>query len=103
MNVLRSLGIAALASAAVVGFAYATRPAPAASLRAPAAADKDVVEIAMAAGNFTTLTAALKAAGWVDQLKGKGPFTVFSPTDEAFRKLPPGTVETWLKPENHDK
>src|SRR5205814_5763885 len=64
---------------------------------------KDIVETAMAAGNFKTLTAALKAAGLVDTLKGAGPFTVFAPTDEAFAKLPAGTVEDLLKPENKDK
>lgn len=64
---------------------------------------KDIVDTAVAAGNFTTLAAALKAAGLVDTLKGAGPFTVFAPTDDAFAKLPAGTVEDLLKPENHDK
>ncbi len=64
---------------------------------------QDIVDTAVAAGNFKTLAAALKAAGLVDTLKGKGPFTVFAPTDEAFAKLPAGTVEDLLKPENHDK
>ena len=59
--------------------------------------------IALAAGQFNTLAAALKAAGLVETLKGKGPFTVLAPTDEAFAKLPAGTVETLLKPENKDK
>ncbi|MCX7351527.1 MAG: fasciclin domain-containing protein [Alphaproteobacteria bacterium] len=63
----------------------------------------DVVDTAIAAGNFKTLVAAVQAAGLVDTLKGKGPFTVFAPTDEAFAKLPAGTVETLLKPENKDK
>jgi len=66
-------------------------------------AKKDVVETAVAAGNFKTLAAALQAAGLVDTLKGAGPFTVFAPTDEAFAKLPAGTVDDLLKPENHDK
>ena len=57
----------------------------------------------MAAGQFKTLAAALKAAGLVDTLKGAGPFTVFAPTDEAFAKLPKGTVEELLKPENKAK
>ena len=61
---------------------------------------KDIVDTAVAAGNFKTLVAAVKAAGLVDTLKGKGPFTVFAPTDEAFAKLPAGTVEKLLKPEN---
>src|SRR4051794_19171041 len=67
------------------------------------AADKDIVDTAVAAGSFKTLAAALKAAGLVDTLKGKGPFTVFAPTDEAFAKLPAGTVENLLKPENKAK
>ncbi len=63
-------------------------------------ADGNIVEVALGAGNFKTLAAALKAAGLVEALQGKGPFTVFAPTDEAFAKLPPGTVENLLKPEN---
>jgi len=54
-------------------------------------------------GNFNTLVAAVKAAGLVHTLKGPGPFTVFAPTDEAFAKLPPGTLESLLKPENKAK
>ena len=65
--------------------------------------DKDIVETAMAAGSFTTLTKALKAADLVDTLKGQGPFTVFAPTDEAFAKLPAGTLNDLLKPENKQK
>ena len=60
----------------------------------------DIVETAVAAGSFNTLVTAVKAAGLVDTLKGPGPFTVFAPTDEAFAKLPGGTVENLLKPEN---
>ena len=67
------------------------------------AAKKDVVDTAVAAGKFNTLAAALKAAGLIDTLKGDGPFTVFAPTDEAFAKLPAGTVESLLKPENKEK
>lgn len=59
----------------------------------------DIVDTAVA-GHFTTLVAAVKAAGLVETLKGPGPFTVFAPTDEAFAKLPPGTLENLLKPEN---
>lgn len=66
-------------------------------------ADKDIVDTAVAAGSFKTLAAALKAAGLVDVLKGEGPFTVFAPTDEAFAKLPAGTVESLLLPENKEK
>ncbi len=64
---------------------------------------KDIVDTAVANGSFKTLAAALEAAGLVDALKGDGPFTVFAPTDEAFAKLPEGTVETLLKPENKDQ
>ena len=73
-------------------------------LSAPAfAGEKDIVDTAVGAGNFTTLAAALTAAGLVDTLKGAGPFTVFAPTDAAFAALPAGTVEDLLKPENKDK
>jgi uncharacterized surface protein with fasciclin (FAS1) repeats len=67
------------------------------------AAEKDIVDTAVAAGQFKTLASALDAAGLVDTLKGDGPFTVFAPTDEAFSKLPPGTLEDLLKPENKDQ
>lgn len=70
---------------------------------APARAADDIVDTAVKAGSFKTLVAAVQAAGLVDTLKGKGPFTVFAPTDEAFAKLPKGTVETLLKPENKKK
>ena len=63
----------------------------------------DIVDTAVAAGQFTTLAAALDAAGLVETLKGDGPFTVFAPTDAAFAALPAGTVEDLLKPENKDK
>lgn len=64
---------------------------------------KDIVEVAAEAGTFKTLLAAAQAADLVDALKGEGPLTVFAPTDEAFAKLPEGTVETLLKPENKEK
>lgn len=76
------------------------------ALSAPAFADghgKDIVDTAVAAGSFTTLVAAVEAAGLVETLKGAGPFTVFAPTDEAFAALPAGTVENLLKPENKDQ
>lgn len=63
----------------------------------------DIVDTAVSAGNFETLVAAVKAAGLAETLKGEGPFTVFAPTDEAFAKLPAGTLEDLLKPENKDK
>jgi len=68
-------------------------------VKAPA----DIVDTAVAAGSFNTLATALKAAGLVETLKGPGPFTVFAPTDEAFAKLPAGTLESLLKPENKAK
>ncbi len=73
------------------------------SSNASAGSKKDIVDTAVAAGDFKTLAAALNAAGLVDTLKGAGPFTVFAPTDAAFAKLPAGTVEDLLKPENKEK
>lgn len=67
------------------------------------AGQKDIVDTAVGAGSFTTLVAAVQAAGLVDTLKGDGPFTVFAPTDEAFAALPEGTVESLLLPENKDQ
>ena len=64
---------------------------------------KDIVDTAVEAGSFSTLVAAVQAAGLVDTLKGDGPFTVFAPTDDAFAALPEGTVEELLKPENKDQ
>ena len=77
----------------------------AALLSAPAFAgdSKDIVATAQEAGAFSTLIAAVEAAGLVETLQGDGPFTVFAPTDEAFAALPEGTVETLLKPENKDQ
>ena len=63
----------------------------------------DIIDVAVSAGQFSTLAAALDAAGLIGTLKGEGPFTVFAPTDEAFAKLPAGTVEMLLKPENKDQ
>ena len=73
------------------------------TLRAEQSAPKDIVDTAVAAGSFKTLAAALDAAGLVGTLKGAGPFTVFAPTDAAFAKLPAGTVDDLLKPENREK
>ncbi len=83
---------------AVAGAADSTHAAINDSLK-PA----DIVDTAVSAGQFKTLAAALEAAGLVDALKGAGPFTVFAPTDEAFAKLPAGTVESLLRPENKEK
>ena len=81
----------------------ATATATATATAAEAAAEKDIVDTAVATGQFKTLAAALKAAGLVDTLKGAGPFTVFAPSDAAFAKLPAGTVQDLLKPENKQK
>ncbi|MBD7988303.1 fasciclin domain-containing protein [Luteimonas sp. Sa2BVA3] len=90
-----AIGLAApLAHAAPSGDAAASKPAQ---------AKADIVDTAVAAGQFGTLAAALKAAGLVDTLKGPGPFTVFAPTDAAFAALPAGTVESLLKPENREQ
>jgi len=67
------------------------------------AQEKDIVDTAVAAGSFKTLATALQAAGLVETLKGPGPFTVFAPTDDAFAKLPKGTLEDLLKPKNKEK
>jgi uncharacterized surface protein with fasciclin (FAS1) repeats len=100
-----SLGVARLRSllplAALLTGALAFQGAHAYEAKAKASAD--IVDTAVAAGSFTTLATALKAAGLVETLKGPGPFTVFAPTDEAFAKLPAGTLESLLKPENKAK
>ena len=90
--------LAAAAAVAFVAFTFAAS-APAASANNTA----DIVDTAVGAGQFKTLAAALEAAGLIEALKGQGPFTVFAPTDEAFARLPAGTVEELLKPENKEK
>lgn len=95
-SVLRTVAVASiLASTAVV--AEAKNPMVGG---APMYANKNIVENAVNSKDHTTLVAAVKAAGLVETLEGKGPFTVFAPTNEAFAALPKGTVETLLKPEN---
>lgn len=86
-----------LALVLLAGLALGSQARAGAHAGAPAA---DIVDTAVAAGSFTTLAAALQAAGLVDALKGPGPFTVFAPTDAAFAKLPAGTLDDLLKPEN---
>jgi|SRR5271157_162920 len=83
----------------IAGLAVAAMFCTSLGFSAPAA-KSDIVDTAVAAGSFKTLAAALKAADLIDALKGEGPFTVFAPTDEAFNKLPAGTVEDLLKPGN---
>ncbi|NBV46085.1 MAG: fasciclin domain-containing protein [Planctomycetia bacterium] len=99
---IRAIGFAqvtAVVMAVACGTSLAAEPVRQVALRQTA----DIVDTAVAAGTFKTLAAAVGAAGLVDTLKGDGPFTVFAPTDEAFKKLPAGTVETLLKPENKEK
>jgi uncharacterized surface protein with fasciclin (FAS1) repeats len=88
---------------AAVGCGLMSSATPEARAAAPQQNKSDIVDTAASAGQFNTLVAAVKAAGLVDTLKGEGPFTVFAPTDEAFAKLPSGTVENLLKPENKEK
>ena len=100
----RLIALGTLSLGLVGGLAVAsTYASPATAAPAEKAAGKDIVDTAVSAGSFNTLAAALKAAGLVETLKGDGPFTVFAPTDEAFAKLPAGTIETLLKPENKEK
>ena len=95
--------VASLALGAwTLGNAYADQQSNSRSQQA-AQQEKDIVDTAVAAGQFKTLAAALKAGGLVETLKGEGPFTVFAPTDAAFAELPAGTVEDLLKPENKEK
>jgi uncharacterized surface protein with fasciclin (FAS1) repeats len=91
----REIGNTLVVAAAALGLAVGI-----ANVRA---AGNDIVDTAVSAGQFNTLAAALGAAGLVETLKGPGPFTVFAPTDDAFAKLPAGTVENLLKPENKDQ
>lgn len=95
MKKIRNLTIAALA--------FAATAMPLAHASDKSSTPGDIVAVASGAGSFNTLVAAVKAAGLVETLQGTGPFTVFAPTDEAFAKLPKGTVEDLLKPENKEK
>jgi uncharacterized surface protein with fasciclin (FAS1) repeats len=93
VHVKTTLSLTSLALAGAIALATPVR----------AQQPKDIVDTAVSAGSFKTLVKALTAAGLVDTLKGPGPFTVFAPTDEAFAKLPAGTLENLLKPENKEK
>ncbi len=105
----RLLTLSLLGLGTVSGLACSNGQESASSTAGPMAADAsvagkmDIVDTAVAAGQFKTLATALKAAGLIDTLKGPGPFTVFAPTDAAFAKLPEGTVAELLKPENKEK
>jgi uncharacterized surface protein with fasciclin (FAS1) repeats len=109
MNLSKGLALIAL-TGLVAARAPAAMPQDHCGTKVAAAAgspsapeDKDIVDVAVASGKFNTLVAAVKAAGLADALKGPGPFTVFAPTDAAFARLPKGTVEDLLKPENKAK
>ncbi len=95
----RTLAIVLLALAATSALAGSKNPMVGGQEMYPT---KDIIDNAVNSADHTTLVAAVKAAGLVDTLKGPGPFTVFAPTNEAFAKLPAGTVDTLLKPENKD-
>jgi uncharacterized surface protein with fasciclin (FAS1) repeats len=109
METVMSKRFALLAGAAILAFAAAAAPAPVLAQMsektvtvggAPMYPSKNIVQNAVNSKDHTTLVAAVKAAGLVDTLEGAGPFTVFAPTNAAFAKLPAGTVDTLLKPEN---
>jgi uncharacterized surface protein with fasciclin (FAS1) repeats len=109
METLMSKRFALFASAALIAFAAAGVPAPLLAQMAektvnvggaPMYPSKNIIQNAVNSKDHTTLVAAVKTAGLVDTLSGPGPFTVFAPTNEAFAKLPPGTVDNLLKPEN---
>ena len=101
MNLYAFLGAGALVAAALPALPTAGEGTCSSTTSVAYAGEgKDIVATAVEAGRFKTLAAALQAAGLVGALQGEGPFTVFAPTDEAFAKLPEGTVETLLKPEN---
>jgi uncharacterized surface protein with fasciclin (FAS1) repeats len=103
MRVLFNAAVAGSLLFAASSVSWAGDCSSATAFTTPRAETKDIVDTAVSAGSFKTLAAALKAADLVDTLKGKGPFTVFAPTDEAFAKLPAGTLEWLLKPENKEK
>lgn len=101
MTLMLSIGLSTfIAACPVAQCGSSSSHADHTTVQASNTAPRDIVETAVAAGNFTTLAAALQAAGLVDALRGEGPFTVFAPTDDAFAALPGGTVESLLKPEN---
>jgi len=97
----RKLAVLLLTLVAIVGSALAGDKTPIVGGQ-PMYPTKDIIDNAVNSADHTTLVAAVKAAGLVDTLKGPGPFTVFAPTNEAFAKLPAGTVDTLLKPENKE-
>lgn len=96
----KSFGLIALSTMLIAGVAYAKNPMVGGAAMYE---NKNIIENAVNSKDHTTLVAAVKAAGLVETLSGKGPFTVFAPTNKAFAALPKGTVDTLLKPENKDK
>src|SRR5271166_6055001 len=96
----RNAVLLAVLALACAGFSFAQNPMVGGHDMSPM---KNIIQNAVNSDDHTTLVAAVKAAGLVDTLEGAGPFTVFAPTNEAFAKLPPGTVDTLLKPENKDQ
>lgn len=103
VTALALLPLTVMASFAIAGHHEKDEMKTEARTMTKAATTKDIVDVAVGAGQFNTLAAALTAGGLVETLKSKGPFTVFAPTDAAFAKLPPGTVDALLKPENLEK
>ena len=103
MKANRIITVAAIVAAVTLNANLFADSCSASKSASACAAGKDLVAVAGGADNFKTLVAAIKAAGLVETLQGKGPFTVFAPTDAAFAKLPAGTVEDLLKPENKEK
>jgi uncharacterized surface protein with fasciclin (FAS1) repeats len=105
--IMKNIGILSLVAAAMVvnlsNVVRADSCSTGTTAVSACAAKKDIVAVASGSEQFKTLVAAVKAAGLVEVLQGEGPFTVFAPTDEAFGKLPAGTVEGLLKPENREK
>ncbi len=108
---MKSLGFTAFAALSLLALTFSSASAKAGcpltallgSATSTETKSKNIVETAVSVGKFNTLIAAAKAAGLAETLQGEGPFTVFAPSDEAFAKLPKGTVESLLKPENKDK
>jgi uncharacterized surface protein with fasciclin (FAS1) repeats len=100
--VIRAIAMVALTGVGMAATNVYAAPGSERTVAAPGAT-KDVVATAVEAGHFKTLAKALEAAGLVETLKGPGPFTVFAPSDEAFAKLPSGTLENLLKPENKEQ
>lgn len=102
-NIITTFTIAAVAFAGIAAVQAEEKTKMEEKMEAKDMSKENIVEIASGMNNFTTLVAAVKAAGLAETLSGEGPFTVFAPTNEAFAKLPEGTVEELLKPENKMK